>query len=74
MFPPSMTFEVDMESHFLTVNDFTSEFRVGRTKTYELIKSGQLPVKKVGRRTLIPRPGARVWAENLPGREASKVK
>ena len=41
----------------LTVQAAVREFGIGRTKLFELVKTGHLPVARVGRRTLIPRRG-----------------
>jgi excisionase family DNA binding protein len=37
----------------LSISEFVAATGLGRTKTYELIKGGELHVIKVGRRTLI---------------------
>jgi excisionase family DNA binding protein len=36
------------------VNDALRVAGIGRTKLYELIRDGALPVRKIGKRTLIP--------------------
>ena len=36
------------------INDFSKAFGIGRTKIYDLLKSGQLKSVKIGGRTLIP--------------------
>ncbi len=36
-----------------TVAEFSAWARIGRTKLYELIASGELPIVKIGKKTLI---------------------
>jgi excisionase family DNA binding protein len=50
----------------LNIDEFCAEYRVGRSTVYEQINAGRLPAVKVGRRTLIPRSGARDWFQSLP--------
>jgi excisionase family DNA binding protein len=50
----------------ISVEEFCRRFGVGRTLTYELIKTGKLKVKKCGRRTLIPMAAAQAWFDGLP--------
>lgn len=42
-----------MQPKAISVAAFCGIYGIGKTKTYELIKSGQLEVAKVGRRTLV---------------------
>jgi excisionase family DNA binding protein len=48
------------------VPEFCEWAGIGRTKAYEEIRSGRLPVVKVGRRTLIRISDAEVWLSSLP--------
>ncbi len=50
----------------ISVNEFCRTFGIGRTKAYEVLKSGQLRSVKVGSRTLIDMESAHAWADDLP--------
>jgi excisionase family DNA binding protein len=50
----------------LTISEFCVWARIGRTKTYELIASGELTAIKIGRRTLIRFDHAAHWLETQP--------
>jgi len=39
---------------------------IGRTKFYELVASGEIPVRKVGKKTLVAAADLQNWAERLP--------
>ena len=39
---------------------------VGRTKFYELIASGEIPVRKIGKKSLVAAADLKRWAEQLP--------
>lgn len=39
----------------LTVRDVEAELQLGRTRTYELIRSGEFPVVRAGRAVRVPR-------------------
>jgi len=45
----------------LTVKDLEAELQLGRTRTYELVRSGQLPVVRIGRSVRIPREALSCW-------------
>lgn len=55
----------------LTIADFCRAYGVGRSYTYEEIRAGRLPVRKAGRRTLIPVEGARQWFNGLSAGSAA---
>ena len=48
-----------------TLGEFERSYRVSHTKTAELIKTGQLPTYKLGRRRYINRLAAEQWQRNL---------
>ena len=45
---------------------FEKAFGISHTKLYELIGSGQLIARKIGKRTIILAEEAEVWARSLP--------
>jgi len=47
----------------LTVRDVEAELQLGRTRTYELIRSGQIPVIRLGRSVRVPREALRRWID-----------
>lgn len=55
-----------LENSHITVAEAIAVFRVGRTKLYQLISSGEIRAVKLGRRTLIPAQSAIKYFEDLP--------
>jgi excisionase family DNA binding protein len=55
-----------MEPIAYTIEDAAKVVGIGRTKLYEAIKKGELPYKKLGRRTLILAADLRGWLDGLP--------
>jgi excisionase family DNA binding protein len=53
------------EKRLLTIREFSVRYGRSRSRTYELIRSGELPAVKDGRSTLIPVDAAEAWARNL---------
>ena len=47
----------------LTVRDVEAELQLGRTRTYELLRSGSIPVVRVGRALRVPRDALRRWVD-----------
>lgn len=39
---------------------------IGRTKFYQLVASGEIPVRKIGKRTLVAAADLKRWVERLP--------
>jgi excisionase family DNA binding protein len=39
---------------------------VGRTKFYELIASGEIPIRKIGKKSLVAAADLKRWADRLP--------
>lgn len=50
----------------MTINEFRDWSRISRTRTYELIRTGELAAVKAGRRTLIRADAAQAWLDALP--------
>jgi excisionase family DNA binding protein len=48
------------------IKTFCLAYAIGRSTVYKEIAAGRLPIRKVGKRTLIPAEAARQWFENLP--------
>jgi excisionase family DNA binding protein len=49
-----------------SIPEVLTKIGVGRDKLYELIRSGQLPARKVGRRTLIVASDLEAFLKALP--------
>lgn len=49
-----------------SIAEFAQLSGLGRSFLYEQIKSGHLPVRKAGRRTLILRDEGQAWLAKLP--------
>jgi excisionase family DNA binding protein len=62
-----------MEPLLLTIPECCRLAAIGRTKFYELIGSGEIPVRKVGRKTLVAASDLRDWARRLPVVETRTV-
>jgi excisionase family DNA binding protein len=52
--PPPMLLRIDEVAHHL---------RYGRTKVYELIKSGEIPSIKIGGNTRVPMKALQKWID-----------
>ena len=50
----------------LTLKDFCDAYRVCRETAYQQIRAGRLRAVKLGRKTLILRADAEIWAAALP--------
>jgi excisionase family DNA binding protein len=58
----------------LTVTEFCARYGVGRTRLYELMKSGELDSRVFGRRRLITLESALAWSAGLPKRWEAVIK
>jgi excisionase family DNA binding protein len=55
-----------MENKFLyTIPEITGLLGISRTKVYQLIKAGELPVVRIGRSVRIYRPELQEWLEGI---------
>ena len=50
----------------LTIKEFCDAYRLGREKAYQEVRARRLRAVKLGRKTLILRADAEVWAASLP--------
>jgi excisionase family DNA binding protein len=50
----------------MSIAEFAEDYGIGRTKTYEELKSGRLRGRKVGKRTIIGEDDAEDWLRSLP--------
>ena len=55
-----------MEKLFVTVSEACHALAVGRSKFYELVGAGKIPVRKLGKRTLIAVADLQHFADSLP--------
>lgn len=62
---------MEMTPLALTITQAVTVSGIGRTMIFELIKTGKLKARKVGRRTLIATSDLREMIDNLPLREGS---
>ena len=49
-----------------TISECCRLASIGRTKFYELVASGEIPVRKIGKKTLIAAADLQRWADQLP--------
>jgi len=49
-----------------TISECCRLASIGRTKLYELVASGEIPTRKVGKKTLIAAADLQRWADQLP--------
>lgn len=57
----------------LTIAEFMATYRIGLTKTYQLLRSGTLRARKSGSQTLIPAAEAERWLNSLPEYEIGRT-
>ena len=56
----------------LSIPEAVKASGIGRTTLFDLIKTGRLPAKKLGARTIILRSDLEAFVVNLPSRVANK--
>jgi excisionase family DNA binding protein len=54
---------------FYTISETCRLLSVGRTKLYELIGRGEIPIRKLGKKSLVSAADLKRWAERLPAIE-----
>ena len=62
--------EDHMEQLLYTISQSCQLAAIGRTKFYELVACGEIPIRKVGKKTLVAAGDLKRWAERLPVSEA----
>ena len=67
---PAYGGENHMEQLLYTIGQSCQLAAIGRTKFYELVASGEIPIRKVGKKTLVAAGDLKRWAERLPAIEA----
>lgn len=55
----------------LTIEEVAEQLRLGRTRTYQLVMSGQIQSVTIGRRRLVPRESLKVYVDGLISSQAS---
>jgi excisionase family DNA binding protein len=58
-----------MEQLLYTVAQCCRLAAIGRTKFYELVATGEIPIRKIGNKTLVAASDLRSWVEHLPAVE-----
>jgi excisionase family DNA binding protein len=51
---------------FYTISESCRLLSVGKTKLYELIASGEIPLRKIGKKSLVAAADLKRWADRLP--------
>jgi excisionase family DNA binding protein len=67
-----MTARLFMDQLLYTVSQCCRLIAIGRTTFYELVACGEIPVRKVGNKTLVAAADLKRWAERLPAVKAGK--
>ncbi len=55
-----------MEQLLYTIGQCCRLAAIGLTKFYQLVASGEIPVRKVGKKTLVAAADLQQWSERLP--------
>src|SRR5689334_7410069 len=58
-----------MDQLLYTINQCCRLAAIGRTKFYELVASGEIRIREVGKKTLVAAGDMKRWAERLPAVE-----
>ncbi len=60
--------EESARSRAMNIDQFASNYCIGRTKAYQELQSGRLRGRKIGRRTIITTDDAEDWLRRLPAK------
>jgi excisionase family DNA binding protein len=63
---PAKDGENHMDQLLYTISECCRLAAIGRTKFYELVASGEIPVRKVGKKSLVAAADLKRWTEQLP--------
>ena len=55
-----------MDQFLYTIPQCCRLAAIGKTKFYELVASGEIPVRKVGKKSLVAAADLKRWADRLP--------
>jgi excisionase family DNA binding protein len=55
-----------MDQLLYTISQTCRVAAIGRTKLYELIARGEIPIRKVGKKTLVAAADLQRWVDQLP--------
>ena len=55
-----------MDQLLYTVSQCCRLLAIGRTKFYELAAKGEIPIRKIGQKTVVAAADAKRWADSLP--------
>jgi excisionase family DNA binding protein len=55
-----------MDQLLLTIPECCRLAAIGKTKFYELVASGEIPVRKIGKKSLVAAADLKRWADRLP--------
>jgi excisionase family DNA binding protein len=55
-----------MDQLLYTVSECCRLLAIGRTKFYELAANGQIPLRKIGQKTVVAAVDLKRWADSLP--------
>jgi excisionase family DNA binding protein len=61
-----------MDQLLYTISQCCRLAAIGRTKFYQLVASGDIPVRKVGKKSLVAAADLKRWAEQLPAIETKQ--
>ncbi len=56
--------ETQLKQEWYTVDELQRWLRLGRSKTYELIQSGEIPSYRIGRTLRVKRQDVEAWLEH----------
>ena len=64
--PTSISIETQADRLAFSLADAASAIGVGKSTLHELIATGKLPVRKLGRRSLVLREDLKAYVQSLP--------